>query len=328
MPGLKNNLLKKILLTNFIGDSNVITLISNINFSYKDEDFNDPIVTDQDFEFMKFLTKDGEHWDVQKSFFNTQLIGSEDDTKVNTYWCPNTFQQDVSFLKGSNIVKYEYILDYPFEKVAPSVLSLDQRYKHDDSVNQIETLKYFSFDGLKKDYPHASDAIKEPRSHSLMKYDLYVSFFMNTRVWFPATSMKYDKDSGTLLHIVKSCKHDSGIDFMQSFDIPCAAYKGAKVKNAKAYIVFNFLSTSLKKISNDTTLFTQTGVIDLGGWGTNPIVLKYFAHDRSMKVYKMLINTIKTTNYSLSSIKSDVLKFPKDTYLKMLSEIEFEEEIE
>jgi hypothetical protein len=30
----------------------------------------------------------------------------------------------------------------------------------------------------------------------------------------------------------------------------------------------------------------------------------------------------------LSSIKSDVLKYPKDTYLKMLSEIEFEEEIE
>jgi hypothetical protein len=61
------------------------------------------------------------------------------------------------------------------------VLSLDQRYKHDDSVNQIETLKYFSFDDLKKDYPHASDVIKEPRIHSLMKYDRYVSFFMKTK---------------------------------------------------------------------------------------------------------------------------------------------------
>jgi hypothetical protein len=225
-------------------------------------------------------------------------------------------------------VKYEYILDYPFERVVPSVLSLEQRFKNDDSINQIETLKYFSFEDLKKEYPQASDLIKEPRSHSLMKYDLYVSFFMNTRVWFPATSMKYDKASGTLLHVVKSCKHDSNVDFMQSFDIPCVAQKGGKLKNEKAYIVFNFMGNSLKKISDDTTLFTQTGVVDLGGWGTNPLLLKYFAHERSLKVYKMLINTIKSTDFSLNRLKNDILENPKDTYLKMLSEIDFEEQNE
>jgi hypothetical protein len=46
----------------------VITPISTVKFSYKDEDFNDPIITDQDFEFMKFLTKDSEFWDVLQKF--------------------------------------------------------------------------------------------------------------------------------------------------------------------------------------------------------------------------------------------------------------------
>ena len=51
----------------------MITSRSNTNFSYVDEDFNDPIVTDQDFDFMKFLLKDGEHWQVIDFFLNSNF---------------------------------------------------------------------------------------------------------------------------------------------------------------------------------------------------------------------------------------------------------------
>jgi hypothetical protein len=65
---LKFSLTFQNLLTKFIEDTKVITPISTVKFSYKDEDFNDPIITDQDFEFMKFLTKDSEFWDVLQKF--------------------------------------------------------------------------------------------------------------------------------------------------------------------------------------------------------------------------------------------------------------------
>eukprot|EP01080_Neovahlkampfia_damariscottae_P002532 gene2532-3495_t len=297
------------LLKNFLDNDEVITDRSKVYFSYTDEDFNYPVVKDLDFDFMKFLLKDGEHW---------ELLGVENDTKVNTYWCDQSFLPNVSFLKGSYTVKYEYILDFPFEKVAPSVLSMNQREKNDDTILRIKTLNYIPSNTDKDE-----EVKKTKRSHSVMRYDLYVNMFMNVRLWYPVTSMKYDPETETLTHVVKSCKLNSKIDFMDAIDSLCVSEKGGSESTQKCYLIFNFLSTSIKKLSDESTLFTQLNIVNIGGWGTNSYLLKYFSHDRSLKVHKMLLKTIKSTDFTLKELSKECEKHPEDTYLKMLSEIDF-----
>ena len=197
---------------------------------------------------------------------------------------------------------------------------MNQRMKNDDTVLRIKTLNYISADNEKNE-----EIKKTNRNHSVMRYDLYVNMLFNIRLWYPVTSMKYDSESQTLFHVLKSCKINTKVNFMETIESPCISSKGGKESTKKCYIIFNFLSSSLKKLSDQSTLFTQINVVNIGGWGSNGYILKYFAHDRSLKVHKMLLQTIKSSDFSLETLKEDCEKNPEDIYLKLLSEVNFDE---
>eukprot|EP01080_Neovahlkampfia_damariscottae_P011464 gene11464-4628_t len=269
-------------LQDYLLKSNVVSPKEAVKFDYSDEDFDHCYVSDKDFEFTKALLNDGYHW---------ELIGSANEENINTFWCNVNFMPKVSFLTNSYMVKYEYVLNFPFEEVISSCIPLNHRLTVDETIANVDTIDQIPFSEMRLRYP--SEKFKDIRGHALMKYSLIVPFPLNTRVWFPTVSMSFDSSNSSFIQICKSYKQET--DFTKSTEMNVVSSKGGKEKKSKVYMAFNFLSTTLKPLSANSTLFTQINLVDIGGWGTNQMILKKLAHDRSLKIQKMLVKTINTS---------------------------------
>ena len=217
------------------------------------------------------------------------------------------------------MVKYEYVLNFPYEKVLSACIPLNYRLKVDETIANIELLDYLPFGEVRQKYP--SEKFRDIRAHALMKYVLVVPFPLNPRVWFPTVSMTFDKETNTFTQICKSYKQET--DFTKSTEMNVISSKGGKEKKQKVYMAFNFLSTSLKVLSQNSTLFTQINLVDIGGWGSNQTILKKLAHERSLKIQKMLIKTINAApqDLKLPDIFDQSKDDPKeDIYATLLTE--------
>jgi hypothetical protein len=298
------------LMNNYLLNSEVVSPKDAVKFDYSEKDFEHCFVSDKDIDFVKVLLNDGYHW---------ELIGSVNDDNINTFWCNVNFMPNVPFLKGSYMVKYEYVLNHSLEKVLSTCIPLDKRLKFDSTIGRVELLDYLPFSEMRRKYP--SEKFKDIRSHSLMKYDVITPFPLNTRVWFPTTSMVYDKQEKQFIHVLKSFKQE--IEFGSSTEMTVVSSKGAKEKKAKVYIAFNFLATSMKRLSDNSTLFTQINLVDIGGWGANQLIIKKVVAERSIHIQKSLIQTI--SEYPQEYGLKDVMKMVeeddrKDIYATLMCE--------
>ena len=107
------------ILKRYSTNSEICQPILTTEYNYKNEDFMEQRVKEEDFKFMDMLSKDSPNWELLTSF-------KSKDGKAfgNSFWALENYIPDVTIAPHVSIAKYEIILPYSFEHVCCSFYPL------------------------------------------------------------------------------------------------------------------------------------------------------------------------------------------------------------
>jgi len=96
--------------------------VLSTKFNYKNEDFVEQRVYEEDLKFMDILYKDSPQWELLTSFKDGKALG-------NSFWSIANYIPDVTIAPCVSVAKYDLILPYAFEHVLCSFYPLGKKKK-------------------------------------------------------------------------------------------------------------------------------------------------------------------------------------------------------
>jgi hypothetical protein len=136
----KSNMAKDVL-SKYQHDLSVMAPISSLLSTYKDQDFESKTFSLVDFNFVSSILKNSSTWDSIYTTNHYQVSVSH----VN--WFPNVSYIDLSVVS----YLYEYLLDFPMERVANAYFSTKKLLKIDPNLSKtklIENIEQTDFDSM------------------------------------------------------------------------------------------------------------------------------------------------------------------------------------
>jgi hypothetical protein len=269
--------------------------------SYRDEDFVEYIVEDKDIDFFKELEKDSLNWKLIGSKFISKSEGS-----IHAFRMKSDYFPEVSFYKGSKLLKWSGILNYNFEHCWKVLFSMNSIIEYDDNVNGFDVYKYYTYEELKQKYPNIE--MREKRSCVLSRVDTILPFpFNSARYSSRITTASYDPEKQRIYLVHKPCRN-----------------KIAEEKVPNAINVYNFQCYSLSKIDESRTFFCQIHTLNAFGQiqrdsgsrfsnGAKDIRTKLLTLDLainlSKNIKKKLKNTLNPVIDPFTKLVLDVFKY-------------------
>eukprot|EP01080_Neovahlkampfia_damariscottae_P007956 gene7956-12423_t len=254
--------------------------VLSTKFNYRNEDFVEQRVLEEDLKFMDILYKDSPQWELLTSFKDGKALG-------NSFWSIENYIPDVTIAPCVSVAKYDLILPYSFEHVLCSFYPLAEQIKFDPQCAKYETFDY------KKD--------EQGNSHSTILYNVTFDYPLNCRFYPMVASGSYDPEIKKCVQIFKPCEIDILKDhpWMQERVSKSVQRKGQPEVVKKTYKMYDFQSTHIQKLDDQRTTFTQIHLYALGGWITNKSFMKKIAKSRGQSLLKDLVANIKKTSSSV-----------------------------
>jgi hypothetical protein len=268
---------------------------------FSNEDFYKNDVSEKELEFMDFLFKDSEEWEL----VNTFRDGEYGKRIGNIWYSESNFLPSVTLFKERVISKYDIQLPFDFEHVLCSSLPFTQQMKNEEWQKNFEMI-----------------SMQDSESASFIQF-LGLPFPYTPRIVPGVASIHYKEDSCML--ICKPCHFDVLNDhkWSEKKDFNCSFRKDGKKKDNKVYRMFDFSCTLIQRIGPKKTYFSQVHLFSLGGWAKNKTSLRTIVQDRGNNLILGLIENLKRTNsiQTISDLKTKKF-FEKDGIAKLLAALE------
>jgi hypothetical protein len=237
-------------------------LKQTVQYPYTNSDFYTLSVTDQDFEFMKSLSKDTFDW---------ELLGSL-TSKLNTFHSNHNYLPNVTLLKNCSIGKFECIFPFSFEHVVCCCVPLNEAEVFDVNVMRNKNLEHFDHEQLKemlkKENPENYKLTEKygKRACSVNVMDIYLPFPLKTPRKYPVTtSVDFDAETTTFTMVHKPMIHKSfwdkkpeEFDFTKKHKHPVYLKKTDTKETVKdLYFMVDLQSYHIQKLDDNRTSFKQ-----------------------------------------------------------------------
>eukprot|EP01080_Neovahlkampfia_damariscottae_P009312 gene9312-1400_t len=287
-------------------DPNIVVPDLTSKVSYNNNDFIKQKVEPRDFEFMEFLFKDSNDWELFSSFRE----GEYGKRIGNIWYSENNFLPDVTLFKERSVSKYEIKLPFDFEHVLCSCFPLTQQMRNEEWNSNSETLTM----------PKGNE---EPFS-TFIQY-LSLPFPYTPRIVPGVAAVNYKRDSCML--ICKPCHIDSlqNHKWGENKELYCKIRKDGKEKKNKVYKMFDYSCTFIQRIGSQKTSFSQIHLFSIGGWVKNKSTLRTIVQDRGSHLVLGLIENLKRIKsiQTISELKTKNF-FERDGLAHLLAVVEDE----
>jgi hypothetical protein len=231
-------------------------------FSYKDEDFQNIPLTDQDKEFMKIMQLDNTDWKIAYSDKKNKVTG------FISYW---NFFPELTFLSQNTLnAKVEIIFNSSLQRVALTCLS---NYLYiDPMVINHKVLEY------------------KPGEYVKIQFTINLGFMMGpTRIETVYYSISYDPEKKKIFLRTKPCQMEDW-KFLQEKKTKISKRTG-KESTSKTIQFFTWNQMIITEIDENKTLYEYIFMLDLGGKTKIPKVLitkmrassEFAAYSKKMK---------------------------------------------
>jgi hypothetical protein len=231
-------------------------------FSYKDEDFQNVPLTDQDSEFMKIMQLDNTDWKISYSDKKNKVTG------YISYW---NFFPDLTFLSPNSVnSKVEIIFNSSLQVAALTCMS--NYLLIDPMVINHKILEY------------------KPGEYVKVQFTLSLGFMMGpTRIETVYYSVTYDPEKKQIVLRTKPCQMEDW-KFLEEKKTKISK-RNAKESITKTIQFFTWNQMILTQIDENRTLYEYIFMLDLGGKTKVPKLLlaklrassEFSAYSKKMK---------------------------------------------
>jgi hypothetical protein len=253
------------------------------NFSFFDEYFLHPFIFEQDFHFADLMFKDNFKWNLLKS------------DEYNAFLTFFNFLPEVNDAKTSFTVKYEFLVETNFHRLAMAYHSNYCKLETDLDFKYYETLEFFQFEKLKEIFEKNNwqDLGNSPRDLTVNILHFTLPFPMSPRIYHHSASAKYNPEDESIIVILKPYVKDN-LQFSKLVTTNVCLERGGSFKNTKAIPLFNYCFFKYKKINENKVLFTQVLIADFGGWAsTDESMTRKLLERRGIKLKETISNMIQ-----------------------------------
>jgi hypothetical protein len=286
-----------------------------IHKTYNEDDFQIPIVTDEDIQFFK---------DIDHDNFNWNLIHFNKSTRSNTYFMDkqkNPFSE-VHFMENCRIFKYESIIPFSLDDCCVALTPIPQVKKYNRQLIRVKSIDYLSYSELKEKYPKK---VTFPRGNATFEIFAQVPPLIIYRKLFDSVTSYFENES-----FVRVIKPFIPKDLIQDPEDWSKLHSGINSKGKKEdfYIVPSFIQMKFTRISDMETKYSQIHsliysliqVYSLVGSAMAEKFDKVMIISRSSNLRKYLIATMKEYQTN-PKVKEEILNnINNDFYHRLLFE--------
>eukprot|EP01080_Neovahlkampfia_damariscottae_P009214 gene9214-1300_t len=262
-------------------------------FNYTNEDFFEPNLSENDWNFMKDL--------IYKSFeWPSESLKSEKALEATTSFTNHNFIPDVTLVDKVCCVKFDYALPFSFERTMNVLSSIDNISQLDPNHQRVKVLKEHKTSELKKKFPKW----KNPRGYIEIEADMQFPFPMTeSRKFFHVLGWDYDSNTSTLFKVVKPYVNESvkGLNYSEKIQCEFHTKNGIEIKDC--YLFWTYSIAAYRKIGENTTQVTSLNIVSTNGWGNivrDKIGMQLFSHKRGAKQVELMINAMENSEENLS----------------------------
>ena len=203
----------------------------------EEEDFDKPIVTEEDLDLLNFFSNENFHWN---------LVHTNKKFNMNTFKLKKNPFPHISFFQNAKVYKYESILPYSIEDCIESILSISLFNEFETNLFFHEEKSFLDSNQLKQKYPKDTKNIIRGNSTILMYWKFPI--LSELRRCLCSITSCYDKN-GDWIRIIKPIK-DKDINWNE---------KSKDNIHNKIYESFTaplFIQYRFTKISEEKTKYT------------------------------------------------------------------------
>eukprot|EP01080_Neovahlkampfia_damariscottae_P009213 gene9213-1299_t len=259
-------------------------------YTYQDEDFFTPVISENDWKFMKDL--------MYKSFeWPTEHLKCEKAIESSFSYSSDNFVGNLSLIDKAVIIKYDYTLPYAFERCMNVLTSIDSISTLDPNYERVDILKYHSDIELKKKHKKW----KKPCGFLEIEADIQFPFPMNEpRKYFHLIGYDYDPNTTTVIKMVKPFIHESikGLNYNEKVKCEFKTKNGVEIKDC--YLLFTYSIAIYRKIGDNATQFQSLNIFSPNGWGSiikdSSLAVQSVAQKRGAKQVESMINAIEKSD--------------------------------
>jgi len=294
------------LVVKFSSSSDLVVPQMSQLFPYTDSDFVSHSVSDTDINFHKMIQKDNPNWELLGSFVGKNYRGS-------CFWSNINYLPKLSF--PVSIFKYECLLPFSLSQTACGFYV--NHIKMDPNIVYYKALSYG------EDNNRNLQTVIE--THNATPFPL------NPRICVICNRMQYDVQSGELFQIAKPCEIESTskMTFVDPSHIMMVKKRGKQPVLTKAYKLFVFTFNVFQRIDKEKTSFSQTFIINGGGYLKSDRLMRYSALHRNRKWAEDLYKSIAMTPKNIESSQLKALypeEFNEAGLARLLYDLQFEKQ--
>jgi hypothetical protein len=221
----------------------------------------------------------------------------------------NAYVGDLNYFPNMNLskkfssMKHEMVISASFQRLILSYSCDESVLRSDPNVTRINPLAYYDSESLKKIYKEKGweSKMKFERTIIMHSFDVILPPPLDPRVYHLSSSIKYEPETQTFTMVCKPFKVE-GLNFFEPTTLEMCPKKGKSLKKMKTYPMFDFIVLRYQRIDEEKVLFSQTHIMDFGGWGNNQNMIKLIALSRGHNFKKNVEILMK--------------EFPADTKIK------------
>eukprot|EP01080_Neovahlkampfia_damariscottae_P007048 gene7048-11211_t len=290
------------LLSKYLDDPNVIRSKQTAKFPYENDDFKRQYVTQMDFDFMKDLSKDDLNWELIDCSSGELMV----------YFSDIDVLQKVDTVQKTNLIKYEIVLNAPFEKVVSVLSPSDMILEYSPNCKEFKLLNERSYEEIKNSNKTATNIIPN-KSCSVAMFDIRLNFPMTTLRKYPityASNYQVSKNNKEQLQIIwKPSVHESFGD--DKFQWAMKSSFKDEDNSTNCYFMFDFCGHLYEAIDANRTKYSQIHCGDLGGWTQNSSLMRLVLKKRGTELRKNLVSHIsKFGDTTFENSKETMLQDP------------------
>jgi hypothetical protein len=247
---------------------------------------------------------------------------------MNAFLGKLNYFPNISISKKFRSMKHEMVINIPFERLILSYSRDESLLKGDPNITRVTPLAYYNYESLLKVFKEKGweSELKFERTIAVHCFDVMMPPPLDPRIYHMSTSVHFDPEHQTFTVVSKPFKGE-GLNFFQPSIVDLVPKKGMTPKKTKAYPMFDFIVLQYQRIDEEKTLFSQTHIMDFGGWGNNPAMIKLIAKVRRNNFTKCLEKLIqqypedaKIKDYEEDLCREDQNGLCCDGYGKMIFE--------
>jgi hypothetical protein len=201
---------------------------------------------------------------------------------------------NMSISKKFSSMKHEMVIPIPFQRLILSYSTDESLRRADPNISRLVPLAYYDYGDLQKIFKEKgwNSELKFERTLSVHKLDVVFPPPLDPRIYHMSSSTRYNPETQTLTIITKPFKGE-GLNFFEPAMVDISTKKGKAPKKKKTYPMFDFIVLEYQRIDEEKTLFSQTHIMDFGGWGNNHTMIKMIAKGRRDNFKKNMEKLLK-----------------------------------